>query len=162
MTIADWSVFLAVQAGAAATLTGLVFVAVSINLTKIMTVPGLPGRAAESLLQFLEVFFIATAALIPGQSEKILGMEFLAIGGIFWMALVLGQIRYLKVRAGHPWLWFVDRALFGQFAAVPFLVAGFALLFGVHFALYWLVPGFMFSFAAGVMSAWVLLVEIHR
>ena len=28
--------------------------------------------------------------------------------------------------------------------------------------LYWLVPGFTFSFVAGVVSAWALLVEILR
>jgi hypothetical protein len=51
--ISEWNTLLSVRAGAAATLTGLVFVAVSINLSKILTFPGLPGRAAESLLQFL-------------------------------------------------------------------------------------------------------------
>jgi modulator of FtsH protease len=51
--IAEWSTLLAVEAGAAATLTGLVFVAVSMNAAKIMAFPGLPGRAAESLMQFL-------------------------------------------------------------------------------------------------------------
>jgi hypothetical protein len=54
-----------VQAEAAATLTGLVFVAVSINLAKIIAFPGLPSRAAESILQFLQVLFICTVALIP-------------------------------------------------------------------------------------------------
>src|ERR1700683_3177372 len=54
--IAEWTTLFAVQAGAAATLTGLVFVAFSINQSKIMTYPGLPGRALESILQLLEVF----------------------------------------------------------------------------------------------------------
>jgi hypothetical protein len=65
---AEWNTFLAVQAGAAATLTGLVFVAFSINQSKIMEYPGLPGRAMESLLQFLEVFLVSTVALVPKQS----------------------------------------------------------------------------------------------
>jgi hypothetical protein len=65
--LSEWQTLFAVQAGAAATLTGLVFVAVSINLAKIIEYPGLTARAAESILQFLQVFFICTALLIPGQ-----------------------------------------------------------------------------------------------
>jgi hypothetical protein len=44
--LADWQTLFAVQAGAAATLTGLVFVAASINLPRIIETPGLPGRDA--------------------------------------------------------------------------------------------------------------------
>ena len=56
VTIADWSSFLSVQAEAAATLTGLIFVAMSINAERVMTFPGLPSRAGEAVLQFLQVF----------------------------------------------------------------------------------------------------------
>jgi hypothetical protein len=48
LQISDWQTYLAVQAGAAATLTGLVFVAVSINLARILSIPGLPGRAFDA------------------------------------------------------------------------------------------------------------------
>lgn len=153
---------LALEAGAAATLTGLVFVAVSINLSKIMTVPGLSGRAAESVLQFLEVFLISTVALIPRQPERILAIEFLVISVLFWVAQVAVLIRYLMRRAGHPWSWFVYRAVLSQFAALPFCLTGAALLFGIPGALYWLMPGFIFSFVSGILGAWVLLVEILR
>jgi hypothetical protein len=161
-SIAEWNTLLSVEAGAAATLTGLVFVAVSINLSKIMTVPGLPGRAAESILQFLQVFLMSTVALIPRQPERILALEFLGIGLFLWIAQIVGQVRYLRMRTGHPWSWFVHRAVLTQFATIPFCVAGITLLLGVPGALYWLVPGFVFSFVAGVVSAWVLLVEILR
>ena len=160
--IAEWNTLFAVEAGAAATLTGLVFVAVSINLSRIISVPGLPGRAAESLLQFIEIFLISTVALIPGQPERIFAVEVLAIAVVSWIAQVSGQVRYLKVRTGHPWSWFVNRAVLSQFATVPFLAAGIALLMGVPGALYWLVPGFVLSFIAGVAGSWVLLVEILR
>jgi len=151
-----------VEAGAAATLTGLVFVAISVNLGKIMVFPGLPGRAAESILQFLEVFLISTAALVPRQPDQVLALEFIAIGFTLWLAQVAGQISYLRQRTGHPWSWFAYRAILGQIATVPFCVAGIALLLGSPGALYWLVPGFAFSFIAGGLSAWVLLVEIQR
>lgn len=158
----DWNTLLAVQAGAAATLTGLVFVAVSLNSARILTFPGLSGRAGESILQFLEVFFISTVALIPGQSATILAVELLSIGVIFWLAQFILQINYLRSRSGHPWSWFLYRVILSQFATVPFCIAGIASLLGNCGAFYWLVPGFLFSFVAAMMSAWVLLVEILR
>ncbi len=161
-SISEWNTLLAVQAGAAATLTGLVFVAFSINQSKIMEYPGLPGRAMESLLQFLEVFLVATVALVPKQSAETLAVELLVIGTIVWAAVIVEQIRYLILRTGHPRWWFLHRAILSEFAAVPFLVAGIRLLLGAPDALYWLVPGFVFSFLAGIVSAWVLLVEILR
>jgi len=161
-SIAEWNTLLAVQAGAAATLMGLVFVAVSINLGKIITISGLTGRAAETILQFLEVFFISTVALIPRQPTRSVAIEFLIIGLVFWTVQIAGQIRYLRVRAGHPWSWFVSRAVACQFATVPFCVAGASLLYDFSGAFYWLVLGFIFSFAAGVLNSWVLLVEILR
>jgi modulator of FtsH protease len=151
-----------VQAGAAATLTGLVFVAVSLNLGKIMSFPGLSGRAAESILQLLAVFFISTLALVPAQPTKIIAIEFLSAGTILWVAQTAGQIRYLRSRSGHPWSWFLHRATLSQLASVPFCVAGVTLLFGNCNAFYWLVPGFIFSFTAAMISAWVLLIEILR
>src|ERR1700733_7792146 len=80
----EWNTLLAVQAGAAATLTGLVFVAVSINLAKIIEFPGLPSRAAESIIQFLQVFFICTAALMPRQPLPVLATEILTVSVFSW------------------------------------------------------------------------------
>lgn len=157
-----WNTFLSVQASAAATLTGLVFVAVSINLTKILAIPGLPGRAAESLMQFLQAFFVSTLMLIPGQPQWVLADELLVAAIALWLLQVFGQIRYLRLRTGQPLSWFMPRAVLTQVANVPFLIAGIALLLNAPGALYWLVPGFVFSFVAGILSAWVLLVEILR
>jgi hypothetical protein len=161
-TLAEWQTFFAVQAGTAATLTGLVFVAVSINLARIMEVPGLPGRAAESLLQLLQVFFVSGAALVPHQSITALAGEVLAITVVSWLIQTIAQIRYARSRRGHPWLWLLSRTVMSQISTAPFWVAGILLALRNAGGLYWLVPGIAFSFIAGVTSAWVLLVEILR
>jgi hypothetical protein len=158
----EWGTLLTVEAETAATLTGLVFVAVSINLDRVMAYPGLPGRAVESILQFLEVFLISIVALIPSQPEWLLAIEFLVVGVFLWSVQIVGQVRYLRLKAGHPRWWFVLRSTLSQFGTVPFCLSGIALLVGAPGALYWLIPGFIFSFAAGIVGAWVLLVEIRR
>lgn len=150
------------MAGAAATLTGLVFVAVSINLSRILSIQGLTGRAAESLLQLFGVVVISTTALIPRQPLLALGTEILAVGSILWLVQTVLQLRYLANRTGHPPFWAITRIVQTQFASVPFCVSGILLLRGSPEAMYWLAAGSIFSLGAGVASAWVLLVEILR
>jgi hypothetical protein len=160
--IAAWTNYLSVQAGVAATLTGLVFVAVSINLTRILSIPGLTGRAAESILQLFGVVIISTTALIPRQPAVVLGTEVLIVGSMLWLAQTTQQIRYMTSKTGHPWQWVITRIIQTQFANVPFFISGILLLRGSPAGLYWLAPGLIFSLFAGVASAWVLLIEILR
>ena len=160
--IDEWITYFAVQAGAAATLTGLVFVAVSLNVKAILSNTGLPGRAAESLLQLLSVFFIASLALIPGQATNALGIEVFFIGFASWIAQVSGQIRYMKNRTGHPLTWLTYRALGTQVATLPYCIGGVEIFIGSRGALYWLAGGFIASVITALFSAWVLLVEILR
>lgn len=160
--IAGWSNYLSVLAGAAATLTGLVFVAVSINLSRVLSIPGLTGRAGESLMQLFGVVVISTTALIPQQPPVALGTEILVVGSLLWLVETGFQLRYITSRTGHPRRWGIVRMVQTQFANVPFCVAGILLLRGSAAGMYWLAPGFIFSLVSGVVSAWVLLVEILR
>jgi modulator of FtsH protease len=162
VSIADWSNYLVVRAGAAATLTGLVFVAVSINLARVLSTPGLPGRAAESILQLFGVLLVSTTALIPQQPTVVFGIEILVLGATLWVVQTVLQIRYFTTKTGHPRHWGVVRTVQTQFACVPFCVSGILLLRGSSAGFYWLAPGCAFSLVAGVFSAWVLLVEILR
>ena len=56
--VGDWSTFFAAQVGAGAALTGLVFVALSINLKQILAFPGLPSRAAEAIILLMQPVLI--------------------------------------------------------------------------------------------------------
>src|SRR5215213_5799028 len=49
-TTEGWSDFLVASAGASAALAGLVFIGISINLTRILAFPGLPARAAPTIV----------------------------------------------------------------------------------------------------------------
>lgn len=159
-TLADWSDLFAAEAGAAAALAGLLFVAVSINLARVLEFPQLPTRAIEALVALLSVLFISTVGLVPGQSDAAFGVETALIGVATWIA----QTRSLaathnasKGYGGYP-----IRVIMNQLPPLPFLLAGILLMLGHHDGIYWIVPGILLSFAAGVYDAWVLLVEIMR
>ena len=75
---AGWSNFLSAETGAAATLAGLIFVAVSINLSKILEYPGVPGRAAEALALLIGVLLSCTFGLAPNQPARVTGLRTLS------------------------------------------------------------------------------------
>lgn len=64
---AHWANFFAAEVGAAAALTGLIIVAVSINLSRILSFPQLPARAAESFLMLIGALMVASLGLVPEQ-----------------------------------------------------------------------------------------------
>jgi len=150
------------QAGAAATLTGLVFVAASINLSKIVATPLLTVRVVESLVQFLQVFFVCAMMIVPRQSSAALAIEILVVSFLSWAMQVLGFIRYHRARLGNPHWWLGLRLALTHCSTIPFFLIAIGLLLGLHNALYWAVPGFCFSFIAGLFNSWVLLIEVAR
>jgi hypothetical protein len=77
-----WENFFVAEAGAAAPLNGLVFVAVSISLQRILDSQHLRARASETLRAFL-------AVLVPGQSCSMLGTQIAAIGLVVWAIAVV-------------------------------------------------------------------------
>jgi hypothetical protein len=161
-----WHDFFLAQATATATLTGLVFVAVSINLQKIVSDPrsGLAGRAGEALILLVGVLTVSVLVLVPAQGVGVLGVEVLVVGLAAWVWIVAIQLPRLRewgtMRAElrGP---FVLRVVLGQVATLTLVIAGVAVLWVGRGGLYWLVAGTVFSILAALFEAWVLLVEIN-
>ena len=156
--IASWTGFLSVAAGVAATLTGLIFVAVSINLSRILEVPRIANRAAESILQMFGALLISMCALVPGLSSLVLGVEVALIGLMLWILVTLLQYGAFAREFPRP---LISIAL-AQVATILFCFAGISMATEALGGLYWLAPGIILSMTAGVSNAWVLLVEILR
>jgi hypothetical protein len=158
----EWHDFCLAQAGAAGVLTGLVFVAVSINLQQIVSDPGsgLPGRAAEALILLVGVLTASALLLVPGQSQVMVGSEVLTWGCV--VAIQLLRLRSWGTMRPDLRRPFVLRAALGQIATLPLVVAGISVLVGGLGGLYWLVAGMVFSTLVALFEAWVLLVEINR
>ena len=159
---ADWGTYFGAMVGATAALTGLLFVAVSLNLDKIVKGPAfLPHRAAETLGTLLLVLYVSALVLVP-QNVRLLGVEIL-VGAVPLQILILrSQLAYRRTRQGDPLLWLVSRMSATAVCAVPTLLAGISLAAHWGGGLYWLVPATILGIAGAVYNAWVLLVEIVR
>jgi hypothetical protein len=164
MSIAEWTNFFIAEVGASATLAGLVVVAISINLTRILSFPQLPARAAETLVMLTGVLVLVSFGLMPGLSIYIFGAAVLIFG-----IVILGVTLHtqLKVKVAGPVEGLTPfkkylHAAVSTIVTLPLIVSGVLLLLGFSGGFYLAAVGALISLAAGVWSAWVLLIEIVR
>lgn len=161
-TFSGWENFFVASAGAAAGLAGLLFVALSVNLARILKVPGLASRAGETFIPLAVVLIISLLALVPGYSVRAFAIHLICIGALTWS--VASSIQIHAIRAGHYLKveHLILRLAISQPANLAILLAGLSLFFGFPGGLYWLVPAVMLAFAGAMANAWILTVEILR
>jgi hypothetical protein len=160
--MSDWTNFFTAEVGAAAALTGLIFVGVSINLKQILSFPRLPNRALLTLIILLNILVVSSLLLVPGQPLWLVGSEVLIAGLISWLlALRLDIQIFRETETAYRRLFLVNMAL-SQCATLPYIIAGLTLVISGAGGFYWLVPAVIFSFLKAILDAWVLLVEVAR
>ena len=157
-----WHDLFVATAGAAAALAGLLFVAVSINVERILQYAWLPVRAAETLAALVGQLLLAILVLIPAESTTPLGIELAVLGLGLTGVAVVALVRTRLARGGTAGAVDAWPAVIAVVAALPIAVAGVSLLAGAGGGLTWLVPAIVVGFAGAVLNAWVLLIEILR
>ncbi|HTS45350.1 MAG TPA: hypothetical protein VMH01_13210 [Puia sp.] len=158
----EWHDLFVATCGSAAALTGLIFVGVSINLTRILSIPKLPERALLSLVLLLSILIRSIIFLIPAQSLWLTGAEALATGMITWFFVIRIDTLIYKNRENRYKNLYLAHIFFNQLAVLPFIISGLLLLNGVEKGIYWDAVGIIFCFIKAIWDAWVLLVEINR
>jgi len=156
----QWSDLFVATAGASAALAGLLFVAVSVNVDRILAVKGLPERGLETIVLLLGVLLVSIVGLIPGQDEVALGLELLLVG--LALGAVVGRLPTVSQTVAVPSGWILARWAMRALAVVPLVLGGVTVLAEAGGGLYWVVGGIVFAIVAAVANAWVLLVEILR
>jgi hypothetical protein len=157
---AHWSDFLVATAGTAGALAGLLFVALSINLARILELPGISGRAGETILLLAVVLVGALFALVPQLPAARLGWMFLLLWLLAWAEPTLRQLRELRRPQYRTYT--VQRLVLYQLATLPLLLAGLSLHGYLAGGLQWFALAVVLSIAVALLNAWVLLVEILR
>lgn len=158
---AGWENFFVATAGASAALAGLLFVAISVNIQRILSIQHMPGRAGQTLMYLLATLLASLLGLVPGQTRLWLGSELLVVGGLFWLFAMRVHLRSVPLMPPvRRWRWL--HFTVAQLATIPYVVTALSLLWGRGGGLYWVVPATLFSMAAAMMNGWVLLVEILR
>jgi len=161
-TAGSWTGFGTASATAAGGLAGLLFIAVSINLKQILEIPGLPSRAAQTLILFGTPLVGALLLVVPGQARVALGLELLAT------ALVVGGVQVWLDRTTERgpeetvWRRMVGRVFPAVTSCASMALAGITLIAAAGGGLYWLVPSVLAALIFGLVNVWVLLVEILR
>jgi hypothetical protein len=160
----EWIPFFTTTAGGAAALTGLVIVAVSVNIQPILKHRPLPARAAAAITTLVLILATSVAGLIPRQSDQAFGVEILSMGLVSWIIQTRSAyltIKHIDKSRGPLWRSIVAVAL-GQGQVLAFLVAGPSLILGYGSGIYWIAVGVILAFILATITTWILLVEILR
>lgn len=162
MDLSAWAGFFSAEVSASATLTGLVTVAISINLTRILETEHLPSRAGELLFSLTGALALCSAALIPGITAHGFGAVALGIAAV---AIVFGarnQLLWRRQIGGSEWARQIISATGRVVSTLPIAVGGVEVWFGAPSGLAWIAVGIIGTLVISVLNAWVLLVEIIR
>jgi modulator of FtsH protease len=162
-----WEGFFTAQVASTAALAGLLFVALSVNVARILQYPWLPERAAQTLVVLMGALAISSFMLFPAASARI--VNYLAVGtALFTYALTI-RLSDLFVKAPPEWKSSggyrraaAINLVASQAATLP-MAAGSMLLAAGHTAgYYWIACGVIVALAFALLNSWVLLVEILR
>jgi hypothetical protein len=158
MSIHEWNNFAAVTGSASAALTGLLFVAVSLNRDRIAEDRALRAEAAQTLGLFLIPLIVSILLVIPGQPAWVLGAELVTFGVAAAVALVIvGRGKKTPGEGTEGRLARVlDAVSPNLLTTVLIEIAGATLLAGGG-GLYWLVPAVILALFGGVVNAWLFL-----
>ena len=161
-TLEAWTDFNVALVGATAALAGLLIVAMSVNIVKIMASTALPPRAASSIATLVLAIVAGALGLVPGQPVELYGWEVL-VGALVTTVFQVHATRIIAREAGVS---VADRVLKSSMGMVPiaaFLVGGVLTIAGAPGAgLIAVAIGSVLAIVAAIIMAWVVLVEVLR
>jgi hypothetical protein len=158
MTPADWQDFAEMTGGASGALTGLLFVAVSLNAGRIAGSRGLRASAAQTLVLFIAPLVMAAALLVPDQFDWVLGAELIATGGVAsWVLIGIRRVKHGLTDDDKQLIAIFNRRGTNVMVMLLFVASGAILAAGEPAGLYLLLPASLIALISGVLNAWIFL-----
>ena len=157
-----WTDFNVAMVGATAALAGLIIVAMSVNISTIMTSATLPARTATSIATLVLAIVAGAFGLIPDQGSFAYGVEVLVatlIAGAFQVHAINVIMKQTSNRAGYRLL----QSIAGLLPLATFLTGSVLIVAGAASAgLVAVAFGSVLAVIAAIIIAWVVLVEVLR
>lgn len=155
-----WDTFAEISGTAAAALTGLLFVAVSIRVAYIAKSQELRNRAAQTLSLFGMVLLVALLIAIPRQAYAALGAELVILAVLTGAGLYILDLRAKGDRSNEAIAPVLQAVTPVTVTSLLLLAAGIVLAIGVPAGLYVLVAPVLIALVSGIVSAWLLLTKL--
>jgi hypothetical protein len=160
--VESWESFGVVVGAASGALIGLLFVAISVNASRIAKHPGLHVVASRTLVLFAIPLVAAILVVTPRQADWALGTELIVLGVVAGAALILvrrGRRVDIDASPESRLARTLDRTSPTLSTSLLTVIAGVTLIVGGG-GLYWLVPALILALVGGMLNAWLLLVGL--
>jgi hypothetical protein len=179
--LASWTEYFLAQAGAAAALTGLLFVALSFNLDRITADRAWLSRAGTGLIYLAQPVIVSLVALFHARTAAPAAWTLTGIGITATLTLtgldpgaagtraagpaasgILTGFRRMFTKPGHERLETAARLALTLAPSAITIIAALLLLTTAPAGTYVLAAAGLTSMTLGLLTAWILLVEIKR
>jgi len=156
-----WSGFFQLVGTAAATLAGLVFVSMSLNLHVITQDATHRHRAISTLTGLAAIFMVCAFAIMGGQNHQAVGVEWLIVSSIAAIIYIDGYIKSLKSRGSSVGLGF-RRLAAGTACYVVEITGAIILVLGHIIGIYVAAIAMIVYIPFMISGAWLLMVGVQR
>src|SRR6266702_3064100 len=149
----QWASFFQLVGTGAVTLTGLVFVAMSLNLNVIAIDATHRYRAINTLTGLTLVFTRCELILMGAQNHQSVGAELLVVSGISVGVYINGYIKAIRISNGLTY----SRVVIGILLHLVEMIGAALFLFGYLSGLYIAALAMVASICCMITAAWLLV-----
>ena len=154
----QWNNFFILVGTGSAALTGLVFVALSINLQGVAKDATHRYRAINMLSGFTAVFILSSLALMGHQTYRTLGIEWLTVSTLAGGVNTNGYIQGFRLVGGSRYALSLVRILGGSACYLGQIVGASMLVAGARTGIYVSAIALIVNFYFMVSGSWLLIV----
>lgn len=153
----QWNNFFLMVGTGSAALTGLVFVAISVNLRDVVKDATHTYRAINMLNGFTAVFILSSFALMGHQTHQTLGFEWLIVSLVAGAINTNGYIHGFSL-SGSRYALSLFRIAGGSACYLGQIIGSAAFLFGAGWGIYIAAIALIVNFYFLVSGSWLLIV----